>query len=68
LNAVTINAAYAVDRQDQVGSLAVGKKLDMLLLDVPDCQYLAYHPGIQPVHTVLKSGMPVVKNRQLAYK
>jgi imidazolonepropionase len=68
LNAVTINAAYAVDRQDQVGSLVVGKQLDLLLLDVPDYQYLAYHPGIQPVHTVLKSGMPVVKNRQLAYK
>jgi len=68
LNAVTINAAYAIDRQDQVGSLAVGKKLDLLLLDIPDYQYLAYHPGIQPVHTVLKSGKLVVKNRQIVYK
>ena len=68
LNAVTINAAYAIDRQDSVGSLAVGKKLDLLLLDVPDYRYLAYHPGIQPVHTVLKSGIPVVKNHWIAYK
>jgi imidazolonepropionase len=67
LNAVTINAAYAIDRQDQVGSLAKGKKLDLLLLDIPDYQYLAYHPGIQPVHTVLKSGKPVVQNRQIVY-
>jgi len=67
LNAVTINAAYAVDRQDQVGSLAVGKKLDMLLLDVPDYRYLAYHLGIQPVHTVLKAGKRVVINRQIEY-
>jgi imidazolonepropionase len=68
LNAVTINAAYAVNRQGQVGSLALGKKLDLLLLDVPDYQYLAYHPGIQPVHTVLKSGKLVVRNRQFVYE
>jgi imidazolonepropionase len=68
LNAVTINAAFAVDRQDQVGSLAPGKELDMLLMDVPDYQYLAYHPGIQPVHTVLKSGKLVVRSRQMVYE
>lgn len=66
LNAVTINAAYAIDRQDQVGSLAVGKKLDLLLLDIPDYQYLAYHLGINPVRTVLKAGKIVVLNRQIA--
>ncbi len=68
LNAVTINAAYAIDRQDQVGSLTVGKKLDLLLLDIPDYQYLAYHPGINPIHTVIKSGKVVVENRQIAYQ
>jgi imidazolonepropionase len=68
LNAVTINAAHAIDRQDSVGSLAVGKKMDLLLLDIPDYQYLAYHPGINPIHTVIKSGKVVVKNRQIAYQ
>jgi imidazolonepropionase len=67
LNAVTINAAYAIDRHEQVGSLSVGKKLDLLLLDIPDYRYLAYHPGIQPVHTVLKSGKLAVQNRQIVY-
>ena len=66
LNAVTINAAYAIDRQDSVGSLAKGKELDMLLLDIPDYQYLAYHPGINPIHTVIKSGKVVVANHQVA--
>jgi imidazolonepropionase len=66
LNAVTINAAYAIDRQDRAGSLAVGKDLDLLLLDIPDYQYLAYHPGINPVRTVLKAGKFVVRDRQLA--
>ena len=65
LNAVTINAAYAIDRQQQVGSLAVGKDLDLLLLDIPDYQYLAYHPGIDPVRTVLKAGKIVVRDRQI---
>jgi imidazolonepropionase len=68
LNAVTVNAAYAIDRQEQVGSLAVGKKMDLLLLDVPDYLYLAYHPGIQPVHSVLKAGKRVVENRRVVYK
>jgi imidazolonepropionase len=68
LNAVTINAAYAVDRQEQVGSLVKGKKLDLLLMDIPDYRYLAYHPGINPIHTVIKSGNVVVENRQIAYQ
>jgi imidazolonepropionase len=65
LNAVTINAAYAIDRQNSVGSLAVGKKMDLLLLDIPDYQYLAYHPGINPIHTVIKSGKVVVENGRI---
>jgi imidazolonepropionase len=66
LNAVTINAAYAIDRQERAGSLDVGKDLDLLLLDIPDYQYLAYHPGINPVRTVLKAGKLVVRDRRIA--
>jgi imidazolonepropionase len=65
LNAVTINAAYAIDRQGRVGSLAPGKKMDLLLLDIPDYRTLAYHPGIQPVHTVIKAGQRVVDDRRI---
>lgn len=66
LNAVTINAAYAIGRQDRVGSLALGKELDLLLLDVPDYPYLAYHLGIDPLRAVIKSGRVVVRDRRLA--
>ncbi len=66
LNAVTINAAYAVARQERAGSLAVGKDLDLLLLDVPDYPYLAYHPGIDPLRLVLKAGQVVVRDRRRA--
>ncbi len=68
INTVTINAAYAVDRQERVGSIALGKKMDLLLMDIPDYSYLAYHIGINPIHTILKSGEVVVKDRQLVYK
>lgn len=68
INTVTINAAYAVDRQERVGSIALGKKMDLLLMDIPDYSYLAYHIGINPIHTILKSGEVVVKDRWLVYK
>jgi imidazolonepropionase len=68
LNAVTINAAYAVGREDRCGSLAPGKTLDLLLLDIPDYEYLAYHPGGRPVHTVIKSGEVVISGGKLTFR
>jgi len=59
-NAVTINAAYAINRQHEVGSIALGKKMDILLLDIPDFSYLAYHIGIDPINTVFKAGRPIM--------
>jgi imidazolonepropionase len=68
INTVTINAAYAIDRQDRAGSVAVGKKMDLVLMDIPDYSYLAYHLGINPVHTVLKNGEVVVENHRPVYE
>ncbi len=64
INTITINAAYAIDRQDKIGSIIPGKKMDLVLMDIPDYSYMAYHLGINPVHTVIKNGEVVVKNRQ----
>ncbi|MGE5342717.1 MAG: imidazolonepropionase [Candidatus Omnitrophota bacterium] len=66
-NAVTINAAYAIDRQETLGSIALGKKMDVLLMDIPDYSYMAYHLGINPVHTVIKNGEVVVNDHQPVY-
>ncbi len=68
VNTVTINAAYAIDKQDQTGSIALGKRMDLLLMDIPDYSYMAYHLGINPVHTVIKSGEVVVRDRHLIYE
>ena len=56
LVAATINAAHAVGRADRIGSLEVGKQADILILDVPNLDYLPYHFGVNPVETVIKGG------------
>jgi imidazolonepropionase len=56
LTAVTINAAHAVGRPDRLGSLEVWKQGDVLILDIPNLNYLPYHFGSNPVETVIKRG------------
>ncbi len=67
LNTITINAAYSIDREKSAGSICVGKKMDLLLADIPDYSYLAYHLGINPFRTIIKSGEIVAENGQLNF-
>ncbi len=62
--AATINAAAAIQREQQVGSLEPGKQADLLLLDVPDYRHLGYRFGSNLVRTVMKKGQfyPVKEN------
>ncbi len=62
LNACTVNAACALDRQASVGSLEVGKAMDLVLCEMPDYIYLAYNPGINPIRHVIKNGRVVVRD------
>jgi len=61
LNAVTINAAYAVYMQDIVGSIEVGKQADILIFDFPNYRDLIYHFGINQIEKVVKKGKIVVE-------
>ncbi len=65
LNAATINAAHALDRGSEVGSLEVGKKADFIVLQVPNHQYLPYRFGINHVDMVVKGGEIVVDGRRI---
>lgn len=56
INAATINAAYAIERADRIGSLEVGKQADILILDIPTYQQLPYWIGSDCVETVIKKG------------
>jgi imidazolonepropionase len=61
LAAATINAAYAVDRGDEIGSLEVGKRADLVVWDVPDYRHLGYRFGANLVRSVIKNGEIVVE-------
>ncbi|MGQ9507437.1 MAG: imidazolonepropionase [Candidatus Bathycorpusculaceae bacterium] len=60
LTAATINAAHAIGKADEVGSLEVGKKADIIILDVPNHKFLGYHFGINLVDKVIKNGRVVI--------
>lgn len=62
IKAMTLNAAYAIDRQHEIGSLEVGKKADLVIFDAPNVEYIVYHYGINHVDTVIKNGKVVVEN------
>jgi len=54
--AATINAAKAIAKEDQIGSLEVGKQADILILSVSDYRHLGYRFGGNLVQTVIKNG------------
>ena len=59
LTAVTLNAAAAVDREDRLGSLEVGKQMDCLIFDIPHYGYLFYNLGVNHLEAVLKRGQRI---------
>ena len=59
LVAVTLNAAYALNRAKQLGSLEAGKQADFIVLDGETPTALAYHAGSTSVNEVYKLGEKV---------
>jgi imidazolonepropionase len=60
LVAVTINAAHAVGRSEEVGSLEVGKVADTVIWQVPRIAQIPYWSGANLVRTVVKRGRVVL--------
>lgn len=60
INAATINAAFAIDRGNEVGSLEEDKKADIIVLEVDNHNKLPYYFGINLVEKVIKNGEIVV--------
>jgi imidazolonepropionase len=56
VTALTINGAAAVGRADMVGSIDVGKKADLIILEFPTYQFLHYHFAVNIVEKVIKDG------------
>ncbi len=62
--AATVNAAYAVGRGEDVGTIERGKLADLLVLDAPSYHHLGYRIGGDLVEAVVKRGR-VRKGRAL---
>jgi imidazolonepropionase len=56
ISATTINAAHAVGRGDEIGSLEVGKRADLLVLNLPDYREIPRRFGINHVALAIRDG------------
>ncbi|HET8559609.1 MAG TPA: imidazolonepropionase [Marmoricola sp.] len=56
VRAATYGAARALALEEEVGSLAPGLRADLLVLDLPSHEHLAYRLGRNSVETVIKDG------------
>ncbi len=57
--ASTLTAARTLDLDQKIGSVEVGKQADLIVLDIPNLNYLPYHYGINHVTMTLKKGQIV---------
>lgn len=64
--AATINAAAAINLDQNLGSLEIGKQADIIMLDAPDYRHLGYRFGTNLVTLTLKRGEIVYTSRAFA--
>ncbi|WP_099354729.1 imidazolonepropionase [Fredinandcohnia onubensis] len=62
ITATTINAAYAINKGDDIGTLEEGKKADVVILNVANYKQLQYFYGMNHTDVVIKSGKVVLKD------
>jgi imidazolonepropionase len=62
LTAATLNAAAALGRAAEIGSIEVGKRADLTVLGSPTYHHVVYHYGVNPVRHVVKGGEVVVRD------
>lgn len=65
INAMTINAACAINKEKEIGSIEVGKKADLVIFNSKNLDYLIYHFGVNAVQTVIKNGKVVVNEGKI---
>jgi len=56
LTAATLNGAAALNLSSSVGSIEVGKNADLIVANIPDYTFLAYHFGANHIVTTIKNG------------
>ncbi len=61
ITASTVNAAWSLDRGDEIGSLEPGKLADFVIHDCVDYRELAYFFGVEPAHAVYLEGRSALR-------
>ncbi|WML39426.1 imidazolonepropionase [Neobacillus sp. OS1-2] len=61
ITATTINAAHALNRGQEIGSLEVGKKGDVTIFNIENYMKLQYSYGVNHTDIVVKNGQVVVR-------
>jgi imidazolonepropionase len=56
ITASTLNGAAALGLSGEIGSIEAGKSADLIVADIPDYRFLAYHFGANHVRTIIKNG------------
>ena len=64
ITAATINAAYALGREKQVGSLEVGKQADIVVFEVADYREIPYYFGVNHCWMTIKRGRVIHAAKQ----
>jgi imidazolonepropionase len=59
ITAATINAAYALRREKQIGSLEVGKQADLAVFEVADYREIPYYFGMNTCWMTMKRGVAI---------
>ncbi|MGE3175683.1 MAG: imidazolonepropionase [Planctomycetota bacterium] len=62
IHASTINPAFSLQLDKQVGTLHPGKRADLVALDMPSWEATGYMFGGNPVALTVKDGVPLVAN------
>ena len=57
INAATINGAYAMELQGELGSITIGKKANLIFTkEIPSLAYLPYSLGMNLIDKVMIKG------------
>jgi imidazolonepropionase len=66
ITASTINSAYSLGRDKQIGSLEVGRLADISIFDVDDYREIPYYFGVNTCHTTIKRGQIIYSKSSLS--
>jgi imidazolonepropionase len=65
ISAATLNAAAALGRAGEAGSIEVGKRADLVIHAVPNRYHLVYRFGVRRIRSVVARGRVVVEDGRL---